>query len=337
MMRTRIKSKTENPSASTRNVGTQTPEFDSEITQLQEQLKLLQLQYDALKQHMKTPNKSGTSTQYKRLYTQESSKSNATNEKHNCNCKGNCSSRVCGCVKKDNKCSSSCKCNNKICQNQELKDENKENANKNDMETPKKQNTKNEATNKNLQSLFSPDQTYKDLEETQISNIHFNFNNKNDTMMKNLQTDKTSKTNTVTSKKERKNKEQQQLAAKIVNDITDNTEITATNNVSSNNENVVINEMFDPMKPKHQLSRTPPNNKKVTNESPEMENIIEPQPHHESNKNKKIISSIQVLDIKEEKVDWQEHTAQLVPCKKCKRTFMPYRIQKHEACCKGNK
>lgn len=41
-----------------------------------------------------------------------------------------------------------------------------------------------------------------------------------------------------------------------------------------------------------------------------------------------------VLDDMKEEVDWDQHRAQLIPCKKCNRTFMPHRIQKHEACCK---
>ncbi|EZA59653.1 hypothetical protein X777_16724 [Ooceraea biroi] len=36
--------------------------------------------------------------------------------------------------------------------------------------------------------------------------------------------------------------------------------------------------------------------------------------------------------IQEEAVDWEQHTAQLIRCKKCKRTFIQDRIQKHETC-----
>lgn len=56
--------------------------------------------------------------------------------------------------------------------------------------------------------------------------------------------------------------------------------------------------------------------------------------------NKKIILHIlQCVSEKEEvqeeeEVDWEKHTAQLIPCVKCKRTFLPQRIQKHQACCK---
>lgn len=113
------------------------------------------------------------------------------------------------------------------------------------METPKKQNDTTEIT-KNFRSLFSPNmsetyenddkyrKSYKDLEKTQINDIY--FNNMKD--MENLQRDKTSKiTNNVTSRKQKKNKGQQQSATKI--DTTNDTEITA-NMSSKNNENVMV-------------------------------------------------------------------------------------------------
>lgn len=128
------------------------------------------------------------------------------------------------------------------------------------METPIKQSTRKiesiEIT-KNYKSLFSPNmseihkdydnykKTYKELEETQISDIHFSFNDMKNTVTKNLQTDKTLKfSNNVTTRKGRKNekeinKEQQQSATMIENDIiTDDTEITA-NSVSSKNEEIL--------------------------------------------------------------------------------------------------
>jgi len=81
-----------------------------------------------------------------------------------------------------------------------------------------------------------------------------------------------------------------------------------------------------------QLSRTPPHSKKL--DKP-FEHTV-PQLHFESDKNGKdeTIALPNDQDVKEEKVDWEKHTAQLIPCKKCKRTFLPSRIQKHEACCK---
>lgn len=104
----------------TKNIGTQTAGFDSfaEFIKLQEQVKQLQLQYDVLQQYMEMSKKCDLTTQYRQLYTEETSKSIV--ERHSCSCKGNCSSRVCGCMKKAMKCSSICKCNDKICKNQEV-------------------------------------------------------------------------------------------------------------------------------------------------------------------------------------------------------------------------
>lgn len=111
------------------------------------------------------------------------------------------------------------------------------------------------------------------------------------------------------------------------------------------------------MKPRHQLSRTPPkNNEKLVNE--EVLVFESPQILSASNISfnikgySRIIIILKIIkrehslsiiiDIlysedmpdSEREVDWEQHTAQLIPCKKCKRTFMPHRIKKHEACCK---
>ncbi|XP_014482234.1 PREDICTED: uncharacterized protein LOC106748332 isoform X2 [Dinoponera quadriceps] len=251
------------------NKATQTINIDTvvEIARLQEQLRLLQLENDVLRQHMSTSNKRDHASIYMPLSveTQEIPQANA--KAVTCGCKGNCSTKRCGCVKENNKCTASCKCSAATCQNQELKDqneeldqENKENITTNGMETPKKRE-------KVIQS------------EVVV---------KMKTKGKDLASDK------------------------ITND-----------------------EQFDPMKPKHQLSRTPPtknrtfvsevsySDDKLKSESPESSQIL--------------VSSFNVKantsDIEAE-VDWEQHRAQLVPCKKCKRTFMPHRIQKHEACCK---
>lgn len=91
-------------------------------------------------------------------------------------------------------------------------------------------------TYKNYDKYSKP---YKDLEETQTNDIYFN----NMMDMENLQIDKTSKiTNNITSRRQKKNKEQQQLAIEIENSITENdiTEIKANCTSSKNNENVMV-------------------------------------------------------------------------------------------------
>lgn len=74
-----------------------------------------------------------------------------------------------------------------ILQKMRYNQENKENVNRTDMETPKKQSKKkNDVIEKttNNKSLFSPDvkETYKDLQESQFSDIHFSFNEKDKTI-----------------------------------------------------------------------------------------------------------------------------------------------------------
>lgn len=36
-----------------------------------------------------------------------------------------------------------------------------------------------------------------------------------------------------------------------------------------------------------------------------------------------------------DKIFWDTFTAQLIPCKKCRRTFFPHRLPVHEKSCKG--
>lgn len=45
------------------------------------------------------------------------------NVEKSCGCKGNCASRICGCVKKNNKCGPSCKCDIRMCRNQVISSE----------------------------------------------------------------------------------------------------------------------------------------------------------------------------------------------------------------------
>lgn len=139
-------------------------------------------------------------------------------------------------MKKDNKCGLSCRCDDKICQNQvissecrtyicnnmeiifidilqksESNQENKENINRTDIETPKKQSRKkNEAVErtKDNRSLFSPDvhmrQHYKDLEEGHFNDIYFSFNENNTITKKNLDSDKNDNIESKKKKKEKK-------------------------------------------------------------------------------------------------------------------------------------
>lgn len=108
-----------------------------------------------------------------------------------------------------------------ILQKSKSNKENKENVDRSDTETPKKQTRKkNEAVErtKNNKSLFTPDmkQLYRDLEEGQLSDIYFSFNEK-DTITKNSQKDSDNMNNMELKKKKEKKEEneQQELPEKV--------------------------------------------------------------------------------------------------------------------------
>ncbi|XP_077274488.1 uncharacterized protein LOC143904083 isoform X2 [Temnothorax americanus] len=285
MKKTKPSAKSTKLPSGSKNIGTQTENIDSllEVAKLEEQVRVLQLENNVLRKHVGSSNKPDYVVRVQR----PTATIKSPVEKSGCSCKGSCSSRMCGCVKKSNKCCPPCKCDIKICQNQKpCNQENKENVNGTDMETPKKQKEENEAVGriKNNRGLFSPEEK--------------------NTIAKNSQTNIENVNNVELKKKRRENKEENDKKQ------------------PESMEKVI----FNPMKPRHVLSRTPPNSKKLE-KSLEVENTRQPQLHSEPAR--KVVE-----DIKEEKIDWEEHTAQLIPCKKCKRTFLPNRIQKHEACCK---
>ncbi|KAL6425232.1 hypothetical protein ACFW04_009463 [Cataglyphis niger] len=178
--------------SSTRSIGTQT-EFDVYCKIIwQEYMRYFR---SVTEEAMRNKQCDEFSTEFKQLYIRSNTKRDM---KFNCKCKGRCSSRTCGCVKRRKNCNSLCNCKYNTCQNEEM---------------------------------------FPELKHELMQTI-------------------------LTNKKFEKD---------------DKTETQETSGETSNH----------------------------------------------------------VLDINEEKVDWQEHIAQLIRCKKCKRTFMPNRIQKHEACCKG--
>ncbi|KAL6425231.1 hypothetical protein ACFW04_009463 [Cataglyphis niger] len=209
--------------SSTRSIGTQT-EFDVYCKIIwQEYMRYFR---SVTEEAMRNKQCDEFSTEFKQLYIRSNTKRDM---KFNCKCKGRCSSRTCGCVKRRKNCNSLCNCKYNTCQNEKSGDD------------------ENDAKN----------------------------------------------------------------------DIHEATEI----NKSDNSNDEFLMEMFPELK--HELMQTILTNKKF-----EKDDKTETQETSGETSN-------HVLDINEEKVDWQEHIAQLIRCKKCKRTFMPNRIQKHEACCKG--
>ncbi|XP_043249924.1 uncharacterized protein LOC122395971 [Colletes gigas] len=99
-----------------------------------------------------------------------------------------------------------------------------------------------------------------------------------------------------------------------------------------NNTNTNLKEEndFNPMKPTYELPRTPPN----TNSDVSSRNISEVS----------LPTSFIIMETEEElplpeefnlpHVNWEEYHSQLVECNKCSRKFHPFRIKKHQACCK---
>jgi len=77
----------------------------------------MQLEINILRKHMGTLKKPDVAN-HKTVPLTSSAMVKLNIEKSSCGCKGNCSSRICGCVRKNIKCNLSCKCGDKACQNQ---------------------------------------------------------------------------------------------------------------------------------------------------------------------------------------------------------------------------
>ena len=181
---------------SKRNAETQTGELDTmlEIARLQEQVTLLTIENDHLRKHITenstvkppTPSPDAVITPStgpsKRPTAQLKNKATKSNKVtgRGCNCKGNCSNRICGCMKKDMQCGESCRCNNTLCQNQRERDTegNKENEESNERTRaePEKITNKPLANVTAHKSIFSPDGTLHStpmLELPSSSTIYF--------------------------------------------------------------------------------------------------------------------------------------------------------------------
>ncbi|XP_017754602.1 PREDICTED: uncharacterized protein LOC108546842 [Eufriesea mexicana] len=170
-----------------KNVGTQTREIDTilEIARLQEQVKLLTIENEHLRKYT-TENSprvlksisSATSpndislehneTVQKNLQNQSVQRKNIKLISRGCTCKGKCSSKICGCVKKSMQCGEYCKCNNDACQNQADKDVNQNKENLEHNESRSKDTESKKIVNKHMvhihahKSLFSPDTTIQE-------------------------------------------------------------------------------------------------------------------------------------------------------------------------------
>ena len=86
------------------------------------------------------------------------------------------------------------------------------------------------------------------------------------------------------------------------------------------NEN--INDDVNPMKPKHELSRTPIHGSSVSRDNSDISMSLCGTVIDENRQLPEEFSQAEV--------DWEEYQSQLIPCAKCKRKFHPLRIKKHE-------
>ncbi|XP_035741462.1 uncharacterized protein LOC118450107 [Vespa mandarinia] len=303
------------------SIAIQTDDTDNlEIIRLQEQLKMLQLENDTLKKHADSNFLSSRNFSVKtNLDVVQSPKKinetlkgdpqvlkSATKQK-TCTCKGNCSTKICGCVKHQRKCGPTCKCNDQACQNQKL--ENKENIesteNKMLNQTQKLEDVSVKSENTH-QGLFSPTQTDNEvkLDNVQFEEISFDNKKKLTYEDEDFQEEETVVKKDLNQRK-KKNKQQHE----------------DTYDISE------VNTSFDPMKPKRQLPRTPPR----ANVDSESDNVVTNVETPTEKIEQKDDTIPEVLN--QENVDLDKLSIELVKCNKCKRKFYPWRVEVHESAC----
>ncbi|CAK9797024.1 hypothetical protein ANTPLA_LOCUS1057 [Anthophora plagiata] len=190
-------SKTTKAKAERRNAGTQTREIDTvlEIARLQEQVKLLTIENEHLRKYTSenssailqfitpttSPNyvdETGRHDESKQKALQNQSTLRRSNKPtiRGCTCKGKCSSRICGCVKKDTQCGELCKCDSNSCENQEHKDTDQDKENLANNELTHGQMISQQLDVNTHKSLFSPDVTIQDttfnIQEYQTTSLY---------------------------------------------------------------------------------------------------------------------------------------------------------------------
>ncbi|XP_015432708.1 PREDICTED: uncharacterized protein LOC107188846 isoform X2 [Dufourea novaeangliae] len=131
----------------------------------------------------------------------------------------------------------------------------------------------------------------------------------------------------VTSADDDKNEKSQNSSTEISGPLNRRRTHTLTPRKHNESEEI-LKEDFDPMKPKHELPRTPTTGNSDTSSRSTPE-VLQLMP---------IVTMKEECPVPEElnqsEVNWEEYQSQLVACKKCKRKFHPLRIKKHQACCK---
>ncbi|KAK2575628.1 hypothetical protein KPH14_011891 [Odynerus spinipes] len=358
------------------SVAIQTDNIDSndEIVQLQEQVKMLQLENDTLKKHVdgntlsvkifsdKAKLELMQSPRRVREVAKDSTILKSATKQKTCTCKGNCSNKICGCVKNKRKCGPMCKCDDEVCQNQEL--ENKENmgdtqneivheakklenvllkdkSEKRKLFSP--QDIENEVSLSNIQYedicfdtpkklSYTSDEELESKDMVEVKNDVFKRRNMNKKKHESIH----DKAHATTSKKEIikikvkkiSANENQKNKAQEPKEI----ESKVDSPLSEEDDKKSIPEAdtsFDPMKPKRQLPRTPPHGNteyESPNVSPNVETPTEKMEHK---------MDIIPEELNQENVDLDKLSIELVSCNRCKRKFYPWRIEVHQGACLG--
>lgn len=317
-----------------------------------------------------------------------------------CNCRGKCSTRVCGCVKKQVPCGEFCKCQHARCQNKELDKENNMQAeNVPSLRKPRKTVAEEAAgpSHKHLEQvvergrgIFSPETSPRPRRGLPLRKMSYNetleFTDKKKTLdfdsdssssppnAKRKMKDSADKdslklpvqANGPSNSNERKNKrllyydgpkrrvdfveptgvetpqfpvrlDGKKGKAKKIKRAQMQVAASANENmeqleVPQNSDAELELDVIDPMKPTRQLQRTPTSSSPRTNQRRMSQVTPFPRPEVKEEKEEHFLPLPKEID--EPLVNWEEHCAQLVPCKFCHRTFYPFRLQKHQASCK---
>lgn len=434
-----------------KNAWTQTSDTDFvlEIARLQKQIKLLTIKNRHWEKHAteispSTSNYISLNTSQNNIHEtlkvneskSEHVQSQSAQKKYNklvnrgCSCKGNCSSKLCGCTKKGVLCGESCKCNSVSCKNQQQKDIEQNKENLENAELARKHETESLpndhlTTDDCYKSIFDPNITMQDTssvisscEPKQLLFASDEEEDKDEKAKKKSMKNNKNMQNGVTQRKSRPKKNNLKVSSKYIKelrcqsteethrrsdieieekilrscssneilvetdehfkqrqkqtrqyvknvtqgmkslrrhrkDAKENTTVISvkcdskkmlldvTNEIPNSNQEQIDSdnmedhdEEFDPMKPKHELPRTPTSGNSSTNSHSTSKASVSPPifiTNEEEEEEKELPPP---AELSQPIVNWEEYQSQLVPCHKCKRKFHPFRIGKHQSCCK---
>ncbi|XP_043271806.1 uncharacterized protein [Venturia canescens] len=341
---------------------------------LQDQIEMLTSEVERLKaimeqhglNHLVSPDCRVPDPQIaRRLFARSSPEENSepaerspvTPRRKGCTCKGNCSSRICGCVKKQVQCGEFCRCADELCQNQEQEKENR--GSKNNQKAPALVEEKNKKTKKaergkskkqgtkNQTPMNEKQIEVNELLEEVAHNIHLavqeemhidhqNGNKLSDSVKDSEAEPETHSAENIESIDAIIIKTDPEESEQISNnnprsDLSSPDHLSPSYSVSYNHLLPIDDPNFDPMKPRHKLARSP-----VT---PHIESQVYPPPDASEESlappRDEVAEELSPPDdLNSITIDWDKHQKERVYCTKCHRGFYPYRIKKHEASCK---